>query len=62
REGFGIAGNDLQIGADILSRLALDSEFAQASGRYWDNDAGAFAHVVSDQQKEVMNAIKDLTS
>lgn len=42
KEGFGVAGNDLSIGADILYRAALDPDFADASGRYFDNDAGAF--------------------
>ena len=34
KEGFGIAGNDLQIGADILCQAALDDSFADASGKY----------------------------
>jgi len=42
KEGFGVAGNDLSIGADILCRVALDDEFASASGKYFDNDAGRF--------------------
>ena len=62
KEGFGVAGNDLQIGADILCRLALDDEFAEASGRYWDNDAGGFAGVDQSQAAQVMQAIIDLTS
>ncbi|WP_417476161.1 SDR family NAD(P)-dependent oxidoreductase [Maricaulis sp.] len=43
RKGFGVAGNDIGIGADILARAALSDEFAQASGRYFDNDAQRFA-------------------
>ncbi len=43
KEGFGVAGNDLQIGANILCRAALDAEFSEASGKYFDNDSGAFA-------------------
>ncbi|MEL6235780.1 MAG: SDR family NAD(P)-dependent oxidoreductase [Pseudomonadota bacterium] len=43
REGFGVAGSDLGIGADILLRAALDDAFAAATGRYFDNDAGVFA-------------------
>lgn len=42
KEGFGIAGNDLSIGAEILCRAALSDDFANASGRYFDNDAGRF--------------------
>ena len=42
-EGFGMAGNDIRIGADILIRAALSEEFAEASGLYFDNDKGRFA-------------------
>ncbi|MEF3049055.1 SDR family NAD(P)-dependent oxidoreductase [Pseudotabrizicola sp. L79] len=66
REGFGIAGSDLAIGAQILCRAALSDDFAQASGRYFDNDIRDFAqpnaaardaaHVAS-----VMAAIRDLS-
>lgn len=43
KEGFGIAGNDLSIGADILCKAATDASFAGASGKYFDNDVGTFA-------------------
>ena len=43
KEGFGVAGHDLRIGADILCRLALDKAYETESGRYWDNDLGGFA-------------------
>ncbi|MDF1609730.1 SDR family NAD(P)-dependent oxidoreductase [Hoeflea sp. YIM 152468] len=43
RQGFGVAGSDLAIGATILVRAALEAEFAAASGRYFDNDNGRFA-------------------
>ena len=43
KEGFGVAGNDLSIGAEILSRAALDDAFATASGQYFDNDSRRFA-------------------
>ena len=42
RDGFGVAGKDLSIGADILCRAALDPAFASTSGAYFDNDAGRF--------------------
>ena len=42
KEGFGMEGGDLKIGATILTRLAVDDEFADASGKYFDNDAGNF--------------------
>ncbi|MDX1541317.1 MAG: SDR family NAD(P)-dependent oxidoreductase [Geminicoccaceae bacterium] len=43
KEGFGVAGGDIRIGAEILTRAALSDEFAAASGRYFDNDKGEFA-------------------
>jgi len=43
KEGFGIAGGDINIGAKILERAALSDEFASASGQYFDNDSGQFA-------------------
>ena len=66
KEGFGLAGNDLSIGAEILRRAALSEEFATATGRYFDNDSGRFAHPhvgASDevQVAAVMEAIRDLT-
>ena len=67
QEGFGVAGNDLRIGADILCRVALDDEFAAASGRYWDNDAGGFgtphpAAQDAGRVAQVMAAINELTA
>lgn len=43
KEGFGLAGEDIRIGADVLVRAALGDEFADASGQYFDNDKGRFA-------------------
>ncbi len=43
KEAYGVAGGDIRIGADILTRAALSSEFQSASGQYYDNDAGRFA-------------------
>ncbi len=42
REVYGMAGVDVNIGADILCRAALSPEFAQAHGKYYDNDQGRF--------------------
>lgn len=63
KEGFGIAGGDLSIGADILVRAALSEEFAAASGRYFDNDNGRFAapHPDADDRRksgEIVRAIE----
>jgi NAD(P)-dependent dehydrogenase (short-subunit alcohol dehydrogenase family) len=43
KEGFGVDGSDIGIGADIVVRAALSDEFSTASGTYFDNDAGRFA-------------------
>lgn len=42
KEGFGIAGGDIGKGARIMVETALDPRFADASGKYFDNDAGRF--------------------
>ncbi|MEM1427324.1 MAG: SDR family NAD(P)-dependent oxidoreductase [Cyanobacteria bacterium P01_H01_bin.130] len=62
KEAFGMAGKDLNIGADILIRAALSDEFATASGQYFDNDSGQFAAPHQDaldpqQVEDVMEAI-----
>lgn len=43
RDGFGVAGSDVGIGADIVVRAAVAEEFAEATGSYFDNDARQFA-------------------
>jgi NAD(P)-dependent dehydrogenase (short-subunit alcohol dehydrogenase family) len=42
KEGFGMEGKDIGIGADILTRAAISDEFEKASGLYFDNDSGQF--------------------
>lgn len=56
KEAYGSGGNDLKIGADILVRAALSEEFADASGRYFDNDRGRFANPHPDALDESKNA------
>ena len=65
KESYGISGNDLEIGADILRRAALSGEFAEASGHYFDNDSGRFAlpHAAARdarQVDQVMAALREL--
>lgn len=43
KDAFGVDGGDIRIGAEILTRAALEDEFAVASGKYFDNDSGQFA-------------------
>lgn len=54
KDAYGIEGKDLQIGADILVKAALSEEFANASGRYFDNDKGRF----SDPHADALDVVK----
>ena len=63
KEGFGVDGGDIGIGADILTRAALSDEFAAASGQHFDNDAGKLASPHQDaldskKTEEIVNAIE----
>lgn len=42
KTAFGVEGNDITIGANILYQAALSDTFADASGKYFDNDSGDF--------------------
>ena len=64
KEGFGVAGSDLSIGADILVRASLSDEFADASGAYFDNDAGHFGDphldaLDSEKSARIVEAIEE---
>ena len=63
KEGFGMAGSDIRIGADILVRAALSDAFATANGKYFDNDSGRFAKphpdaMDAEKSKGIMRAIE----
>lgn len=67
KEAFGLAGNDIGIGADILIRLALRDEFTAASGQYFDNDEGQFTQAHPDvydryKSQELMGMIEAITA
>lgn len=67
KEGFGVPGNDLGIGVEILRRASLDNDFSSASGRYFDNDAGRFSDphpdALNDKKvKEVVSAVEETVS
>lgn len=62
KEAYGVDGSDLRIGAAILCRAALADEFADASGKYFDNDSGRFASPHPDaldpsKIREIMHVI-----
>jgi NAD(P)-dependent dehydrogenase (short-subunit alcohol dehydrogenase family) len=48
KEGFGIEGENLNIGADILVRLVTDPVVSKRTGEYFDNDLGDFGSPHSD--------------
>lgn len=56
KEGFGVAGSDIEQGVDILTRAATSDEFADATGRYFDNDSGRFADPHPDALDSGKNA------
>lgn len=63
KEGFGVAGGELSIGAEILTRLALSEEANDDSGKYFDNDKGAFGPphpdaLDADKTDEVVDMIE----
>jgi NAD(P)-dependent dehydrogenase (short-subunit alcohol dehydrogenase family) len=56
KEGFGIAGHDIAVGADVIARAAVGDDFAGATGRYYDNDAKRFAPPHADAADATRNA------
>ena len=65
KEAYGQEGKDLRIGADILTRAALAEEFADASGKYFDNDSGRFSSPHPDalnekKTRKVLRAIEQI--
>lgn len=67
KEGFGVAGNDLQIGADILREAAIGASFADATGKYFDNDSQQFAQphaaaLDAQHNADVMQVIEEITN
>ena len=43
KEGYGIIGNDITIGSNILVAMSLDKQFENIKGEYYDNDNNKFA-------------------
>ncbi len=56
KDAYGVAGNDLSVGAEVLVRAALGAEFASANGRYYDNDLQRFADPHGDALNSEKNA------
>lgn len=56
KEAYGSEGKDIGIGSEILTRLATDTEYADAGGKYFDNDIGEFGAPYPD----ALNAQKNI--
>ena len=55
KEAYGSEGKDIGIGSEILTRLATDTEYADAGGKYFDNDIGKFGPPHPDALKAQKN-------
>jgi NAD(P)-dependent dehydrogenase (short-subunit alcohol dehydrogenase family) len=67
KEGFGMPGKDVGIGADVLVLAALDDSFVGRSGQYFDNDNHRFADpnpaaLNAEHSQQVMQAIETLVA
>ncbi|WP_394202963.1 SDR family NAD(P)-dependent oxidoreductase [Shewanella waksmanii] len=67
KQAYGVSGGDLSIGADILVSAALSEKFADASGKYFDNDVGQFRAPHPDamdanKTKQLVEAIENILS
>jgi len=62
KEGFGMAGNDINIGADILIKACLSDEFSMANGKYFDNDIGQFSdpHPAGIDEKRCKELVEEI--
>jgi len=65
KNAFNMAGKDVNIGANILTQLALDEQYTTATGKYFDNDSGRFASPHRDaldpqKSKTIVNAIETI--
>jgi NAD(P)-dependent dehydrogenase (short-subunit alcohol dehydrogenase family) len=64
KEGFGIMGKDINIGVEILARLALQEEVLAVSGEYFNNDIGKFSspHPDALDEKKCSQLLKAMKS
>jgi NAD(P)-dependent dehydrogenase (short-subunit alcohol dehydrogenase family) len=65
KEAYGSAGKDIGIGSEILTRLATSSEYADASGQYFDNDIGKFGPPHADalnpqKNKQIIDVLDEM--
>tara|TARA_Y100001960_G_scaffold333833_1_gene441430 strand:+ start:8166 stop:8945 length:780 start_codon:yes stop_codon:yes gene_type:complete len=65
KQAFGIEGNDIEVGARILTKASLDDEFSDASGKYYDNDHHKFDNphpdaLNAEKNKEIVKEIEKI--
>lgn len=54
KEGFGIPGSDLSIGANIITKIALSPSMRKHNGQYFDNDQGHFHEGITTDAHQQM--------
>lgn len=67
KQGFGVAGHDINIGAKILTDLSMNPQMDSKSGQYFDNDKGSFSTPYIDSLDDnkthnVMSAIEAVSN
>lgn len=64
KEGFGVEGKSTSIGAQVLVKAALSDAFANASGRYFDNDIGRFSepHPAASDEQAIAETVRIIHS
>ena len=64
KDAYGLSGNDVTIGSDILIKAALADSFNNSSGKYYDNDEGKFskAHNHAYDDYKCLDIIKTIES
>ncbi|WP_067866824.1 SDR family NAD(P)-dependent oxidoreductase [Neptuniibacter marinus] len=65
KNAYGIEGKSLSIGAKVLVKAAVDKDFANASGTYFDNDSNTFSAphndaLNSEKNKALVQTIETL--
>lgn len=56
KNAFGVSGGSVRVGAQIIARAATHDDFKDSSGKYFNNDAGAFGSPHRDARDARKNA------
>lgn len=67
KEAYGMSGKDINIGVDIITRMALLDQFSDVSGKYFDNDIAEFTSPHADaldmqKCKNIVDTIESILS